>query len=209
MIPRSCSSRRRPSPSRSWSRRSCRASGWDGGTSGVDRSARRRFRPAPGRPLPTSDAVLTSSDSMGGDGGRPRRPDLRVAGRTSRSGDAAHRLPGRSCGCRARGRRPRPNAVTAREWSPGPTGGTSCMVEVASRELRNRTRDLLDRVSAGEHITITVDGRPVARLVPPEPRPRWMTREVFVARVLGHQADPGLAADIADLAPVTTADLPL
>ncbi len=83
------------------------------------------------------------------------------------------------------------------------------MVEVASRELRNRTRVLLDRVAAGEHITITVDGRPVARLVPPEPRPRWMTREVFVARVLGHQADPGLAADLADLAPGTTADLPL
>lgn len=32
------------------------------------------------------------------------------------------------------------------------------MVEVASRELRNRTRVLLDRVAAGEHITITVDG---------------------------------------------------
>lgn len=83
------------------------------------------------------------------------------------------------------------------------------MTEVASRELRNRTRVLLDRVAAGEHITITVDGRPVARLVPPEPRPRWMRREVFVARVLGHQADQDLAADLAELAPDTTADLPL
>ena len=83
------------------------------------------------------------------------------------------------------------------------------MTEVASRQLRNRTRALLDRVAAGEHITITVDGRAVARLVPPEPRPRWMPREVFVARVLGHQADPGMAADLAELAPDTTADLPL
>jgi prevent-host-death family protein len=83
------------------------------------------------------------------------------------------------------------------------------MTEVASRELRNRTRVLLDRVAAGEQITITVGGRPVARLVPTEPRPRWMTRDAFVARVLGHQADPGLAADIASLAPDTTADLPL
>ena len=82
-------------------------------------------------------------------------------------------------------------------------------MEVASRELRNRTRVLLDRVAAGEQITITVDGRPVARLVPPEFRPRWMTREVFVARVLGHQADPGLAADLAALAPGTSADVPL
>ena len=83
------------------------------------------------------------------------------------------------------------------------------MTEVASRELRNRTRVLLDRVAAGEHITITVDGMPVARLVPSEPRPRWMTREVFVARVLSHQADPGLAGDLAKLAPDSTADLPL
>ena len=83
------------------------------------------------------------------------------------------------------------------------------MVEVASRELRNRTRALLDRVAAGEQITITVDGRPVARLVPPEPRPRWMERKVFASRILGHQADPGLATDLADLTPGTTADLPL
>lgn len=83
------------------------------------------------------------------------------------------------------------------------------MSEVASRHLRNQTRALLDRVAAGEHITITVDGRAVARLVPPESRPRWMPRGVFVSRVLGHQADPGLAADLAELAPDTTADLPL
>jgi prevent-host-death family protein len=83
------------------------------------------------------------------------------------------------------------------------------MAEVASRELRNRTRSLLDRVAAGEQITITVDGRPVARLVPPEPRPRWMERKVFASRILRHQADPGLVTDLADLAPDTTADLPL
>jgi prevent-host-death family protein len=83
------------------------------------------------------------------------------------------------------------------------------MTEVASRELRNRTRLLLDRVAAGEQITITVDGRPVARLVPLEPRPRWMTRDAFVAQVLGRQADAGLAADLAELAPDSTADLPL
>jgi prevent-host-death family protein len=38
------------------------------------------------------------------------------------------------------------------------------MAEVASRELRNRTRALLDRVQAGEGITITVDCRSVAVL---------------------------------------------
>jgi len=83
------------------------------------------------------------------------------------------------------------------------------MTEVASRQLRNRTRALLDRVAAGEHITVTVDGRAVARLVPPESRPRWMPRQVFVTHVLGHQADPDLAADLVELAPDSTADLPL
>jgi len=82
------------------------------------------------------------------------------------------------------------------------------MTEVASRELRNRTRGLLERVAAGEHITITVDGRPVARLVPPEPRPRWMTREAFAAGVLSRQADPSLADELAELAPDSTAHLP-
>lgn len=83
------------------------------------------------------------------------------------------------------------------------------MTEVASRQLRNATRALLDRVAAGENITITVDGRPVAMLVPSEARQRWMLRDVFAARILGHQADPGLAADLGALASDTTDDLPL
>lgn len=82
------------------------------------------------------------------------------------------------------------------------------MTEVASRELRNQTRALLDRVAAGEHITITVDGRAVAELVPPR-RERWMPRAAFVAKVLPRQADPALTADLRDLAPDTTDDLPL
>ena len=40
------------------------------------------------------------------------------------------------------------------------------MTDVASRDLRNNTRALLERVEAGESITITVDGRPVATLEP-------------------------------------------
>jgi prevent-host-death family protein len=83
------------------------------------------------------------------------------------------------------------------------------MTEVASRQLRNGTRALLDRVAAGEDITITVDGRPVAKLVAPESRQRWMLRDVFSARILRHQTDPGLSADLGVLAPDTTDDLPL
>jgi prevent-host-death family protein len=83
------------------------------------------------------------------------------------------------------------------------------MAEVASRELRNNTRSLLDRVAAGESMTITVDGRPVAVLEPPPRQPRWMAREEFVRRLRGRQADPALAAELRALAPDTTDDAPL
>lgn len=82
------------------------------------------------------------------------------------------------------------------------------MAEVASRELRNNTRSLLDRVEAGEEVTITVDGRPVAVLRPVGRRPRWLGRDEFVRRVVPHQADPALREDLAELAPDSTDDLP-
>ena len=40
------------------------------------------------------------------------------------------------------------------------------MSEASVRDLRNRGGEVLDRVLAGERITITREGRPVARLVP-------------------------------------------
>jgi len=82
------------------------------------------------------------------------------------------------------------------------------MSEVASRELRNQTRALLDRVAEGERITVTVNGRPVAELAPVVERPRWMTRGRFVRDVLARQADAALATDLASLNDETTDDLP-
>lgn len=83
------------------------------------------------------------------------------------------------------------------------------MPEVASRELRNSTRSLLDRVEAGETITITVDGRPAAVLAPIGRRPRWVPRSEFTSNVLAHQADPGLAQDLDELAGEMTDERPL
>ncbi len=82
------------------------------------------------------------------------------------------------------------------------------MSEVASRELRNNTRSLLDRVAGGEEIVITVDGRPVARLEPIERRRRWISREELIRTILPHQADPRMTQDIRELAPDSTDDLP-
>lgn len=83
------------------------------------------------------------------------------------------------------------------------------MSEVASRELRNNTRSLLERVESGEEVTITVDGRPVAVLHPVGRRPRWIGRDEFLRRIGANQADTALARELAQLAPETTDDIRL
>jgi prevent-host-death family protein len=40
------------------------------------------------------------------------------------------------------------------------------MTEVTIRELRNKGGEVVDRVAAGERLTVTRDGRPVAELRP-------------------------------------------
>jgi antitoxin (DNA-binding transcriptional repressor) of toxin-antitoxin stability system len=52
-------------------------------------------------------------------------------------------------------------------------------------------RALLDRDAAGEDITVRVDGRLVAKLVPPDARQRWMLRNAFIARILRQGSDSG------------------
>jgi prevent-host-death family protein len=82
------------------------------------------------------------------------------------------------------------------------------MTTIASRELRNDTAGVLRRVQAGDEVVVTVNGQPVARITPVrEGRRRWLTRDEFVARLRGNQADPGLRDDLALLAGDTTDDL--
>ncbi len=82
------------------------------------------------------------------------------------------------------------------------------MSEVASRELRNDTAGLLRRVQAGEDVTITVNGKPVAVLTAhQQTRRRWVNRDELLDRLARAQADPGLRTDLAWLAGETTDDL--
>jgi prevent-host-death family protein len=80
------------------------------------------------------------------------------------------------------------------------------MPDVPSRELRNDTRGVLARVEAGEHVTITRAGRPVA-VLRPVGRVRWLARS-RLARLLAPGPDAALRADLEALAPDTTDDLP-
>jgi prevent-host-death family protein len=66
--------------------------------------------------------------------------------------------------------------------------------EVSVRELRNHTAEVLRRVEAGERLTVTVDRRPVAELVPLPARTTWVPRERVIASLV--QADSGLTAQL-------------
>jgi prevent-host-death family protein len=70
------------------------------------------------------------------------------------------------------------------------------MADVSVRELRNHGGDVLDRVEAGERLTVTRNGRPVAELVPLPRRP--LTGDELVRRASSLPAvDPAtLRADI-------------
>ena len=82
------------------------------------------------------------------------------------------------------------------------------MSTVASRELRNDTAGVLRRVQAGDEVTITVNGRPVAVIAAIEPRRRrWLSKTELANRLESSQADPGLRDDLAELAGETTDEL--
>lgn len=48
------------------------------------------------------------------------------------------------------------------------------MTTIPQKELRNNVGDVLRRAEAGEEFTVTVAGRPVARLGPARPR-QWVS----------------------------------
>ena len=71
------------------------------------------------------------------------------------------------------------------------------MTDVTIRELRNHGGDVVDRVAAGEHLTVTRDGRPVAELRPYRSTPlsaavllrRWRRLPILDAVLLRGDVD--------------------
>jgi prevent-host-death family protein len=71
---------------------------------------------------------------------------------------------------------------------------------IPQRELRNNVADVLRRAEAGAEFTITVRGRPVARLGPadqPAGRRLDVDRETFRGILAGTPVDATFAADMA------------
>ncbi|MFL6044999.1 MAG: type II toxin-antitoxin system Phd/YefM family antitoxin [Propionibacteriaceae bacterium] len=82
------------------------------------------------------------------------------------------------------------------------------MTNVAARDLRNHTADVLNRAAGGEEITITVHGRPVASLAPiNRPFRRPFSKAELISIFKTSQADAGLREDLGRLAGDTTDDL--
>lgn len=67
-------------------------------------------------------------------------------------------------------------------------------MEVSSRDLRNRTAEILRLVEAGEDVTITSNRRPVARLVPLDgpAKPTWVPSAVFERLIREAPLDAGM-----------------
>lgn len=69
---------------------------------------------------------------------------------------------------------------------------------IPQRELRNNIAAVLRAAEAGETFTVTVRGRPVARLGPPGERdqPRRDVDHATIARILSVPVDTDLAVDL-------------
>jgi prevent-host-death family protein len=71
------------------------------------------------------------------------------------------------------------------------------MKTISQRELRNRTSRVLRRVGAGECMRITVDGRPVADLVPIRAlRRNFVPRRELLQLLKRAPLDPEFRGDI-------------
>lgn len=74
---------------------------------------------------------------------------------------------------------------------------------IAQKELRNNVGEVLRRAEAGETLTVTVAGRPVAELGPVHRR-RWVSGAAL-ASIWRGEAPRGLDADLEQL-PASLAD---
>lgn len=80
-------------------------------------------------------------------------------------------------------------------------------MEIGVRDLRNRTAEVVERVQRGESLTLTVNRRPVADIVPHARRPRSMRSADVHAIRERHGADPELFHTLDELAGGTVDEL--
>jgi prevent-host-death family protein len=72
------------------------------------------------------------------------------------------------------------------------------MGAVGLRELRTNASEVIRRVEAGERVTVTVDRRPVAEIVPLRRR-AWLPRHEALALLRYTRSDPEMTDLLAEL----------
>jgi prevent-host-death family protein len=80
-------------------------------------------------------------------------------------------------------------------------------MDVSVRDLRNRTAEVVAAVQAGQHVTLTNRGEPVADIVPHRRRTRWLPGSWLREELVDRQADAQLSDDLARLAGQTIDEL--
>ncbi|GMR02369.1 MAG: hypothetical protein BMS9Abin20_0703 [Acidimicrobiia bacterium] len=81
------------------------------------------------------------------------------------------------------------------------------MATISVRQLRNDVSDVLRRAEAGEELTVTVNGRPTARVVPLSARPSSIPWELLARALERGAADSALAEHLEEMLPDTTDDI--
>jgi prevent-host-death family protein len=61
----------------------------------------------------------------------------------------------------------------------------SAQPEITQRDLRNRSREIMDAVERGQAFTVTRDGHRIGELIPLRSRRRFVTREEFTVMSRG------------------------
>ncbi len=80
-------------------------------------------------------------------------------------------------------------------------------MKVGVRDLRNHTARVIDAVQAGERVTLTVRGEPVADIVPHARRARWLSGTELHSQLADRSADPALSDELDELAGQTLNEL--
>jgi antitoxin (DNA-binding transcriptional repressor) of toxin-antitoxin stability system len=80
-------------------------------------------------------------------------------------------------------------------------------MDVSLEQLRDETARVLDAFRAGEHVTLTMRGKPIADIVPHGGRPRWIAGAALGDHLARRAADAGLRHDLDELSGQTLADL--
>ena len=80
-------------------------------------------------------------------------------------------------------------------------------MEIGVRDLRNRTASVIDAVKAGERVVLTVNGDPLADIVPHGQRTRWLGGAQLREQLRERAADPALRHELDELAGQTLDEL--